>query len=262
VTAGTVPPLYRVACPCGWMGDRRKPTRRKRSRRKPAARRCPWCGGPGEQLEVWWQVGRARDSVVYLLHFVWPEGVARDPADRDWLVFPDGRRVLFHADHYLGATCDWPRRKGEHLSGRGAKLVAAAVALGAEPRLVRTWRVPVAFEKRLRRSKPSRSPQSINGQRFGSPRTLRPLCPEPECAGTKAWGRYAEAKIQADYREQRQLNATARQARREWEAHCAQLRAAGAWDADGAWDAAFPHLAFGGDASTQPAPLEAGHAAR
>lgn len=245
MTAGTVQPLYRVFCPdCFWMGDRRKPTRRKPTRRKPTARRCPGCGGPGKQLETWWQVGRARDSVVYLLHFVWPEGVVRDPADRNWLVFPDGRRVLFHADHYLGATCDWSRRKGEHLSSRGAKLVAAAIALGAEPRLVRTWRVPLAFEKRLRRPKPSSSPQSINGQRFGSPRTLRPLCPEPECAGHRAWGRYSEAKIQAYYRQLREKAKTKKQARRAWDEHCAQLNTAGVWDADKEWNAAFPDLAY------------------
>jgi hypothetical protein len=267
MTAGTVQPLYRVFCPdCFWMGDRpkptrRKPTRRRPTRRKPTARRCPWCGRPGEQLETWWQVGRASDSIVYLLHFHWPAGVVRDPADRDWLVFPDGRRVRFHADHYLGATCDWPRREGEHLSGRGAKVVAAAIALGAEPRLVRTWRVPLAFEQQLR-SAPSDSPQSDNGQRFGAPRSLRPLCPEPGCAGEAAWRHYPEAKIQADYRQLREKAKAKKEERRAWVEHCAQLKADGTWDAARAWDEAFPHLAHGSDASAQPSPLEVGHAAR
>ena len=237
MTAGTVQPLHRVACPCSWMGTRRKPT----------ARNCPWCGGPGKRLETWWQVGRAHHSVVYVLHFHWPEGVVRDGA---WLAFPDGRRVRFHADHYSGATCDLPRRLAEHRSGRGAKLVAAAIALGAEVRVARLWHVPLAFEQRLR-SAPSDSPRSENGQRFGAATSLRRLCPEPDCSGDRAWGRFPEQKVRACYRQRRQQAAAKRQARRAWDAHCAQLKADGAWDADGEWDATFPQLAYGIAAAAQ-----------
>jgi hypothetical protein len=244
--------LYRVACPCAWMGNRRKPT----------ARACPWCGGPGKQIRTWWQVGRAHQSVVYILHFHWPKGVVRDPDNLDWLVWPDGRRIRFQADHYSGSTCDLPRRLAEHLSGRGAKLVAAALELGANVRVSRVWHVPVAFEQRLRRPKPTLSPQSTNGQRFGSIQ-LRPLCPEPGCAGDKAWARLAETKVRGYYRQLRQAFQATRQARRDWDAHCAELKAAGIWDADKAWDEAFPQLAYDSpaDQATHPSNGNADQAA-
>jgi hypothetical protein len=227
------------------------------NRQKPSSRKCPWCGRDGKEIRAWWQVGRARDSVVYILHFHWPEGVLRDPEDRDWLVWPDGRRVRFQADHYSGSSIDLSRRLAEHLSGRGAKLPAAALELGADVRIAREWHVPLAFEQRLRR-KPSVSPQSRNGQRFGSIQ-LRPLCPEPGCAGEKAWGRFPEAEVQNYYREQRQLNTQERQSRREWEDHCAQLQADGIWDPWTTWDEAFPQLAYG---SAAPAVMDSPAARR
>jgi hypothetical protein len=232
-SAGASKPLFRVGCRCHWMGNRQKPSSRK----------CPWCGRDGKQIRTWWQVGRADQSVVYILHLHWPKGVIRDPEDRDWLVWPDGRRIRFQADHYSGSSTDLPRRLAQHLSGHGAKLVAAALELGADVRVSREWHVPVVFEQRLRRPKPTLSPQSTNGQRFGS-RQLRPLCPEPACAGDKAWGRFPEAEVRAYYQEQRRLFEAARQERRAWDEHCAQLRAAGTWDHWKTWNEAFPHLAY------------------
>ncbi len=239
----TTPPLQRVTCPCSWRGIRRNPT----------GRDCPACGGPRQKIETLWQVGHGpHQSIIYVLHFHWPYG-RLDP----WRIrLADGSIVRFHADHYSGRTRDLPRRVAEHLAGvyvpgqrghkgSGARLVAAAIAYGAEVRLARIWHVPLEFEQRLRPSKPSDSPQSDSGVRYGANQSLRRLCPDPECSGDKAWKRYPEAKVKAYYRAQRQAVAAARQARREWDAHCAQLNADGVWDADRAWDEAFPHLAYG-----------------
>jgi hypothetical protein len=235
--------VYRVACPCDWIGNRRRPT----------ARKCPWCGGPSKRIQTWWQVGRARESVVYILHFHWPYG----RVDAKHIRLADGSVVKFHANHYSGSTCDLPRRLAEHLSGRGAKLVAAAIALGAEVRVARVWHVPLAFEQRLRQPpqpdtscepenlRYSSSPQSENGRRYGAKKSLRPLCPDPHCASEEAWGRYPEDEVQAYYQQLRKRAEAKRQGRREWDAHCAQLNADGVWDADRAWDEAFPRLAYG-----------------
>jgi hypothetical protein len=118
------------------------------------------------------------------------------------------------------------------------------------------WQVPLAFEQRLRQPpqpdiscepgnlRYSSCPQSGNGRRYGAKKSLRPLCPEPHCAGEAAWGRYPEAEVLAYYRQLRQANKAARQARRAWDDHCARLSAAGVWDADREWDAAFPDLAY------------------
>jgi hypothetical protein len=245
--AGTPDVVYRVACPCNWMGNRRKPT----------ARKCPWCARPGKQIQTWWQVGRA--SVVYILHFHWPYG----RVDAKHIRLADGSVVKFHANHYSGSTCDLPRRLAEHLSGRGAKLVAAAIALGAEVRVARVWHVPLAFEQRLRQPpqpdtscepgnlRYSSCPQAGNGRRYGAKKSLRPLCPEPHCAGEEAWGRYPEDEVLAYYRQLRQDNKAKKQARRAWDDHCAQLSAAGVWDADREWDDTFPHLAYAAATAAQ-----------
>jgi hypothetical protein len=242
MTARVVEPLQRVACPCNWVGNRRNPT----------VRDCPACGGPGEKIETLWQVGQGpHQSIIYLLHFNWPYGRV-DP----WHIrLADGSIVKFHADHYSGKTRDLPRRLSQHLSGvfvpgqrghrgHGARLVAAAIAYGAEIRLARIWHVPLAFEQRLRPSKPSASPKSENGHRYGAWTSLRPYCPDPSCSGERAWGRLNEAKVKAYYRAQRRAVAAERLARREWDAHCAQLQADGVWDADREWNETFPHLAY------------------
>jgi len=64
-------------------------------------------------------------------------------------------------------------------------------------------------------------------------------------------GRFPEQKVRACYRQRRQQAAAKRQARRAWDAHCAQLKADGAWDADGEWDATLPQLAYGTAAAAQ-----------
>jgi hypothetical protein len=243
MTAATAArPRQRVACPCGWVGCRRNPT----------GRDCPACAGAGEKIETLWQVGKGpHQSIIYLLHFHWPYGRV-DP----WHIrLADGSIVKFHADHYSGKTGDLPRRLSEHLAGvyvpgqrghrgHGARLVAAAIAYGAEVRLARVWHTPLEFEQRLRQRGASESPQSEKGTRRGAWKSLRPLCPEPGCSGDRAWGRFPEAKIQAYYREQRRAVAAARQDRRERLARRDAERAAGTWDADREWDRAFPHLAY------------------
>jgi hypothetical protein len=238
-TTSAKPPLCRVQCPCGWKGNRRWPTDLE----------CPGCLGPGEKIETLWPVGFGpHQSIIYLLHFHWPYG----RVDPKRIRLADGSTVNFHADHYSGATRDLPRRFAEHLSGvfipgrrghrgRGARLVAAAIAYGADVRLARVWHVPLAFEQRLRPPKPSVSPQSENGQRFGAFTSLRPLC--PTCVGDKAFGRFNEAKVQAYYREQRQAAEAERQARKEQKERWA-IEHETIWNADREWDLAFPELAY------------------
>jgi hypothetical protein len=53
-----------------------------------------------------------------------------------------------------------------------------------------------------------------------------------------------QAKVRAYYRQQRKLFEAARQVRRDWDAHCAQLSTDGVWDADAEWNKAFPDLAY------------------
>jgi len=222
------------------------------NRRNPTARNCPRCGGPGEKIETLWQVGRGpNQSIIYLLHFHWPHGRV-DP----WHIrLGDGSIVKFQADHYLGKTRNLPQRLEAHQDGRAANLTAVALTLGAELLLTRTWRVPLPFEARLKDRGDSPSPQSRTGQRRGGSRSFRPYCPLPECGGEKAWGNYRETKVKANYRAQRQAIEAKRQARREWDAHRVQLQADGVWDADRAWDEAFPHLAYDTpvDQATHPA---------
>src|SRR6266511_5953214 len=66
----------------------------------------------------------------------------------------------FHACHYCGWTTDLPGRVRDHLAGvyvrggkqrgRGARLVAAAIAAGATVELIRAWRAPREFEQLLK----------------------------------------------------------------------------------------------------------------
>jgi hypothetical protein len=130
-------------------------------------------------------------------------------------------------------------RLRDHRLGRGARLVAAAVAAGATVELARTWRLPGAeaaraFERRLKQRCPSFSPRTRNGgRRRGANSSLRRLCPQPGCAGAGAWRRYPEASVRAPFL----AELAARQARREHRAYCRELKAAGVWDEPPPWDA-------------------------
>ena len=81
---------------------------------------------------------------VYLLHF--------------------SKKVANHAQHYSGYTPNGvPERLATHLSGNGAKLVRAAVAVGCKVVVARVWehedwREAREHERQLKRQK--------NGPRF------------------------------------------------------------------------------------------------
>ena len=75
--------------------------------------------------------------VVYLLHFDRPLG---DPS-----------RPYAHASHYIGSAGNLMERLAEHASGRGARIMAAAVARGIAWRLVRCWTGGYGLERRLKR---------------------------------------------------------------------------------------------------------------
>jgi hypothetical protein len=213
----TARPRLRVGCPCGWRGYRVQAH----------SRPCPACGADPGKVEALWRVGEGPGSVVYLLHFAWPHRP------------PEG----FHARHYLGATLDLPQRLRDHRIGRGARLVAAATAAGATVELARVWRVPVAFERRLKQRRPySESPRTRTGVRRGSARSLVPLCPDPGCGGLAASRRYPEARVRAGYRAEREASDTARLAPRAHRAYCDQLRDAGTWDPGGTWPLEWDRL--------------------
>ena len=78
----------------------------------------------------------AQLGTVYLLHF---------------------DRPLKHAQHYLGWAKDHMDRVNTHMGGRGAKIVAAAVAAGIQAELVRTWpNRDRGFERKLKNRKNAR----------------------------------------------------------------------------------------------------------
>jgi len=228
-------PRQRVACPCGWAGYRVHPN----------ARDCPARGCPGDKIEALWTAGQGPGrSMVYLLHFHWPlqlvDGELRE-------VPPEG----FHACHYCGWTTDLPGRVRDHLAGvyvrggkqrgRGARLVAAAIAAGATVELIRAWRAPREFEQLLKQRRDAPSPRTHNGgRRRGAARSLRPLCPHKDCGGDAAWQRWPQENVDAWVAELR-APAEARRAARD--RHRAEV-AAGMWDADAEWKLAFPHLAY------------------
>jgi predicted GIY-YIG superfamily endonuclease len=160
-------PAHRVACPvCGWVGYRRHPW----------GRCCPSCGADAAKLAPVWLAGFAprRGRCCYLAH-LWP--------------------AYRHASHYLGFTTDLPRRWAEHLAGgydpethqatgRGARLLAAALYAGHQVELVRVWYGEQArtLEQRL---KQRRKPDS-DSLRAGAATSLKPLCPVCNPAG---WSR-------------------------------------------------------------------------
>ena len=108
-------------------------------------------------------------------------------------------------------------------TGRGARLLAAALHTGHQVELVRVWYGAQArtLEQRL---KQHRMPGSL---RAGAARSLKPLCPLCNPAGW--WRRYP--------------NLPDPPRRPSW--HRFRPDPA-AWDARGEWDQAFPELAYGG----------------
>jgi hypothetical protein len=201
----TVRPAHRVGCPvCGWVGYRRHPW----------ARACPGCGTDAAKLVAAWLAGCAphRGRCCYLVHITPP---------------------YRHAAHYLGFTTNLPVRWRQHLAGgydpeshkatgKGARLLAAALYHGHQIELVRVWygTQARALEQRL---KQRRIPGEL---RAGAARSHRPLCPLCNPAG---WHR-------------RYPNLPDPPRRPTWH----RFRPDPAvWNADTEWDRAFPHLAYG-----------------
>lgn len=69
-------------------------------------------------------------GTIYLLHFMRPFG---------------------HARHYLGWSDNLSARLDRHASGNGARLLAAAYAVGVRWRLARVWEGPRARERQIKR---------------------------------------------------------------------------------------------------------------
>lgn len=163
--------LFRVGCQvCGWRGYRRTPQ----------GRRCPnlTCGADPEKIETLWVAGQGPGIWrTYLICLAWPAGWRRDPADHRYLITPTGERIRFHAQHYTGKTKDLPTRLADHLAGRGAGVLAAAMALGATPRLARTWIEPSREWRFKRRRRRLPSPQSRCTVRRGVIEGMTRYCP-------------------------------------------------------------------------------------
>jgi hypothetical protein len=209
-TAGLV---HRVACDgCGWIGYRRNPW----------ARDCPSCGVDKSKLRPVWLAGLAprRGHCCYLGH-LWP--------------------AYGHAQHYVGFTTNLPVRWPAHLAGgynpethkatgKGARLLAAALYAGCTVELVRVWYGQQArsLEQRL---KQRRKPDS-GSLRAGAKTSLKPLC--PVCNPSRALRRYPDLPDPPPPRPGRFV-------------HDPKV-----WDADREWDLAFPHLAHDTPAPTQP----------
>jgi len=230
-------PAHRVECRCGWVGYRVHPN----------SRDCPARGCPREKIEALWTAGQGpRRSIVYLLHFHWPVRLV-DGKPRE--VPPKG----FHACHYCGWTTDLPARLRDHLAGvyvrgektrgRGARLVAAAIAAGATVEVARVWYAPKAFEQVLKQRRKDGS------TRCGAKKALTKLC--PVCDG-KALCRYPQERVyqllgRKDPAQERQERRARAAARARYRADVA----ASVWDADAEWERAFPGLAYGTAAAAQ-----------
>jgi hypothetical protein len=210
-----VRPVHRVACNgCGWVGYRRNPW----------GRDCPACGVDQSKLRPVWLAGLAprQGRCCYLGH-IWP--------------------AYGHAQHYLGFTTNLPVRWPEHLAGgydpithkatgKGARLLAAALYAGCTVELVRVWYGTQArtLEQRL---KQRRKPDS-GSLRSGAARSLKPLC--PVCNPGRALRRYPDLPDPSRLRRPGRF------------VHDREV-----WDADREWDLAFPHLAYDTPAPAQPA---------
>lgn len=55
-----------------------------------------------------------------------------------------------HAQHYIGTTDNLATRIERHKAGNGSKLVAAAVAMGLDVEVVRTWEGDHVLERQLK----------------------------------------------------------------------------------------------------------------
>ncbi len=156
-----------------------------------------------------------------------------------------------HAEHYLGSTIDLRVRWPEHLAGAasydpvthknhgpGARLLAAALYHGCQVELVRVWYGAQArrLEQRL---KQQRQPDA-DSLRCGAATSLKPLC--PVCNPTGWHRRYPDLPDPP---------LPPRPRRRRF------VHDPEAWDAEAAWNEAFPHLAYGPNAA---APLQVGGA--
>lgn len=82
-----------------------------------------------------------------------------------------------HARHYLGSTDDLEHRLHMHRIGKGARMLAAARAVGVRWRLVRTWEGGRAEEARLKRrhNSPHYCPVCTPAARGGSRETPAPV---------------------------------------------------------------------------------------
>jgi hypothetical protein len=201
--AAVVRPVHRVECPCGWIGYRLRP----------AARDCPACGIDRSKLRPVWLAGCAphRGRCCYLGH-LWPAPYR-------------------HAQHYLGFTTNLPARWRHHLAGgydpathkatgKGSRLIAAALHHGYTVELVRVWYGEQArtLEQRL---KQRRKPGSL---RAGAARSLRPLCPVCDSGALR---RYPDLPDPPPPLPRRRF------------VHDPVL-----WDPNAEWNRAFPELAY------------------
>jgi predicted GIY-YIG superfamily endonuclease len=213
-------PVHRVECCCGWVGYRVRPD----------SRDCPACGSDKTKLRAAWLAGCAphKGRCAYIVEISPPYG---------------------HAGHYAGFTTDLPRRWREHLAGgydpvtrrrtgKGARLLAAALHAGCTIELVRVWYGPQArqMEQRL---KQRRKPGSL---RAGARTSLKRLCP---LCDPRAYRHYPELPPPPA------PPPRWRRFRPDPEV----------WDADQAWDAAFPHLAYRTGPTAQATKPQGGHQA-
>jgi predicted GIY-YIG superfamily endonuclease len=217
--------VHRVVCEgCGWVGYRRDPW----------CRDCPVCGVDRSKVPPVWLAGCApRAGLCCYLGHIWPPaaGLAGPPDSAD----PAGSWAGYrHACHYAGSTIDLRVRWPEHLAGGydptthkatgdGARLLAAALYYGCTVELVRVWHGSQA--RRLEQRLKQRRKPDAESLRAGAARSLKPLC--PLCNPTSWWRRYPN------------LPDPTPPPRPGRFIHDPQV-----WDADRAWDQAFPHLAY------------------